>query len=133
MELKNLYLPFSSFSRGGPAILKSIEADHPYAEGKLDKDTISGRKVTVVFPENGYEAQTVKVSDPTDALSSLLKKATSAEPVYVAFDGFEASIYNSRPRKEGDRWEPKISAKATGVHTVTLADTSQSDTDEIDY
>ena len=76
--------------------------------------------MTVVFPGNGYDTQTVKVTDPTDRLSVLLDKATPSHPVYVDFDGFTASVYTMRG--EDGRWRTGVSAKAAAVRVVQAPD-----------
>ena len=116
MELKNLNLKFQNFTNGGPAILKEITADYPYRNGERVLTEIVGRKVTVVFPENGYETLTVRVADPVDALSPLLAKATAAEPVYVMFEDFEAGFRNQRNRD--GVWQPTLYAKASAVRVA---------------
>lgn len=116
MDLKNLKLHFQNFTNGGPAILKAIDPDYPYRDGQRVTTEIVGRKVTVVFPENGYETMTVRVADPVDALSPLLAKATASEPVYVAFEDFEAGFRNQRDRN--GVWQPTLYAKASAVRVA---------------
>ena len=113
MSPSKLKLSLANFTNGGPCILKSVAPAHPYRDGKPVLTEITGRKVTVVLPENEYETQTVTVSDPTDALSPLLAKATASRPIYVEFSDFEARIYCMR-----DRPEPFIGAKASAVRVV---------------
>lgn len=125
MELKNIKLAFSCFSNGGAAILKEITPDHPYRDGKRVLEEIVGRKVTVVLPANGYDTLTVKVADPTDALSPLLGKATPDSPVHVAFDGFTASLYSMRGND--GQWRTGVSAKAEKVRVV------QNPSDDLDF
>lgn len=116
MELKNLNLKFQNFTNGGSAILKEIAPDYPYRNGERVLTEIVGRKVTVVFPENGYDTLTVRVADPVDALSPLLAKATAAEPVYVMFEDFEAGFRNQRNRD--GVWQPTLYAKASAVYVA---------------
>ena len=96
VNLRNINLELKNFTNGGPVILQEVAASHPYRDGKRIMDEIDGRKITVVFPENKYDTLTVTVSDPTDALTPLLAKATAANPVYVDFDGFTATVYAMR-------------------------------------
>ena len=123
MELRNLHLPLACFSNGGSVILKSIVPTHPFRDGKRITEEIIGRSVTVVFPENGYDTLTVKVSDPTDALAPLLARATAKNPVLVDFVDFDATIYTMRG--SDGQFRTGISAKASKVNVVS------SDLDEI--
>ena len=91
--------------------------DYEYDADNRRTDKVIGLRVTVVFPGNGYDTQTVKVTDPTDRLSVLLDKATASRPVYVDFDGFTASVYTMRG--EDGRWRTGVSAKAAAVRVVT--------------
>ena len=115
MQIRNLRLSLDALSHGGPVILKDVAPDHEYDNRRTDK--VIGLRVTVVFPGNGYDTQTVKVADPTDRLSVLLNKATPAHPVYVDFDGFTASVYTMRDAD--GRWRTGVSAKATAVRAVS--------------
>jgi len=119
MDIKKIKPDFAAFSNGGPAILKAVEPEHPYKDGKRVQTEVVGRKYTVVFPENGYETLVVKVLNPIDSMSPLLEKATATHPVYVEFDGFEAGFYNARNR-EGV-WSPVVFAKATGIRVADLS------------
>ena len=120
VELRNLKLGFDSFTNGGPAILQGIAPAHPFRDGKQVKEEICGRKVTVVFPENKYDSLTVTVADPTDALTPLLDRATASAPVYVAFDGFSATVYAMRGAD--GQFRSGISAKADKVRVVDASD-----------
>lgn len=117
MQIRNLRLSLDALSHGGPVILKDVAPDHEYDADNRRTDKVIGLRVTVVFPGNGYDTQTVKVSDPTDRLSALLDKATPAHPVYVDFDGFTASVYTMRDAD--GRWRTGVSAKATAVRVVS--------------
>ena len=116
MKLSNLKITFDNLANGGHAILQEIAADHPYRDGKSVLEEITGRKVTVVFPANHYDTLTVKVSDPTDALSVLLENSTPDNPVYVEFDDFSASVYAMRGND--GQFRTGISAKASHVRAV---------------
>ena len=117
MQIRNLRLALDALSHGGPVILKSVAPDYEY-DG--DNRRTVGLRVTVVFPGNGYDTQTVKVTDPTDRLSVLLDKATASRPVYVDFDGFTASVYTMRG--EDGRWRTGVSAKAAAVRVFQAPD-----------
>ena len=117
MNLKNLKLTLDALSRGGPVILKDVAPDYKYDADNRRTDKVIGLRVTVVFPGNGYDTQTVKVADPTDRLSAPLDKATPDHPIYVDFDGFVASVYAMRDAD--GRWRTGGSAKATAVRVVS--------------
>lgn len=120
MELRNISIAFASFCKDGPAILTDVAPDHPYRDGKQVKEEVVGRKVTVVFPANAYDTLTVKVADPTDALTTLLRKATPDAPVYVDFENFSASVYAMR--SDDGRFKTGVSAKADAVRVVPSSD-----------
>ena len=120
MNVKNLRLTLDALSHGGPVILKSVAPDYEYDGDNRRTDKVVGLRVTVVFPGNGYDTQTVKVTDPTDRLSVLLDKATASRPVYVDFDGFTASVYTMRG--EDGRWRTGVSAKAAAVRVAQAPD-----------
>ena len=120
MQIRNLRLTLDALSNGGPVILKSVAPDYEYDGDNRRTDKVVGLRVTVVFPGNGYDTQTVKVTDPTDRLSVLLDKATPSHPVYVDFDGFTASVYTMRG--EDGRWRTGVSAKAAAVRVVQAPD-----------
>lgn len=120
MNVKNIRLSLESLSHGGPVILRSVAPDYEYDADNRRTDKVIGLRVTVVFPGNGYDTQTVKVTDPTDRLSVLLDKATTSRPVYVDFDGFTASVYTMRG--EDGRWRTGVSAKAAAVRVVQAPD-----------
>ena len=113
-------MTLDALSHGGPVILKSVAPDYEYDGDNRRTDKVVGLRVTVVFPGNGYDTQTVKVTDPTDRLSVLLDKATPSHPVYVDFDGFTASVYTMRG--EDGRWRTGVSAKAAAVRVVQAPD-----------
>lgn len=117
-DISKLALPLSAFTGDGPVIATKIDAIHPFREGKSIAEEIIGRKVTVVFPGNGYEALEVKVSDPVDAISPLLKNATFMSPVYVDFDDFEARLYEMTDRETKSR-RVVLSVKAKAVRVVS--------------
>ncbi len=112
MNIANVNLTMACLSNGGPVIVKDVRPAHPYVNNIPDLNQVIGLKVTVVFPANGYESQTVTVADPTDRISALLGKST---PVYVKFDDFTAKIYSIRT-PQGTR--VGISAKASAVKVV---------------
>ena len=120
MQIRNLRLSLDALSQGGRVILKDAAPAQEYAADNRRTDKVIGLRVTVVFPGNGYDTQTVKVADPTDRLSVLLNKATPAHPVYVDFDGFTASVYTMRG--EDGRWRTGVSAKAAAVRVVQAPD-----------
>ena len=120
MQTRNLRLALDALSHGGPVILKSVAPDYEYDGDNRRTDKVVGLRETVVFPGNGYDTQTVKVTDPTDRLSVLLDKATASRPVYVDFDGFTASVYTMRG--EDGRWRTGVSAKAAAVRVVQAPD-----------
>ena len=120
MNVKNIRLSLESLSHGGPVILRSVAPDYEYDADNRRSDKVVGLRVTVVFPGNGYDTQTVKVTDPTDRLSVLLDKATASRPVYVDFDGFTASVYTMRG--EDGRWRTGVSAKAAAVRVAQAPD-----------
>ena len=120
MNVKNIRLSLESLSHGGPVILRSVAPDYEYDADNRRTDKVIGLRVTVVFPGNGYDTQTVKETDPTDRLSVLLDKATASRPVYVDFDGFTASVYTMRG--EDGRWRTGVSAKAAAVRVVQAPD-----------
>ena len=120
MNVKNIRLSLGSLSHGGPVILRSVAPDYEYDADNRRTDKVIGLRVTVVFPGNGYDTQTVKVTDPTDRLSVLLDKATPSHPVYVDFDGSTASVYTMRG--EDGRWRTGVSAKAAAVRVAQAPD-----------
>lgn len=113
MDISSLKLDFNAFSKGGLAIAAKIAPLHPFRDGHSVKEEITGRRVTVVFPNAGYQTQDVKVSDPTDAITALLEKG---ETVYVEFKNFEGRVYDFTD-KSGVR-RLGISAKADAVRVV---------------
>lgn len=117
MQVRNVKLDLNSLSNNGPVILQSVSPDYEYDADRKRTDKVVGLKVTVVFPGNGYDTQVVRVSDPTDRLSALLDKSTPTSPVYVDFDGFNASVYTMRG--DDGRWRTGVSAKATAVRVVS--------------
>ena len=117
MDIKNLKLTLDNLSIGGPVILQSVSPDYEYDIDHKRTDRVVGLKIKVVFPGNNYDTQVIRVSDPTDRLSTLLDKATPASPVYVVFDGFTASVYTMRG--DDGRWRTGVSAKATTVRVVS--------------
>ena len=99
-------------------ILKRIDPIHPFRDGKSIREEISGRLITVIVPENGYEPVSIEVTDPTDALSPLLTKATTASPVHVDFDDVTVTIGSKRGRTEG-QWEQFVKITASAVKVVS--------------
>ena len=124
MTPKELALNFDNFANGGPAILTGVAPDHPFRGDRYVEEEVSGLKVTVVFPANRYRKQVVKVDDPVDTLSPLLKNAPKGESIYVGFNGFRACIYTPDRDKKKIEDEPKtfkpdaVSAKAESVHVI---------------
>lgn len=112
--IQNLLLTLAILANNGVVIATKIAAMHPFRDGHSVKEEIIGRRVTVVFPAAGYQTLDVKVSDPTDALTSLLDKG---QTVYVDFDHFEAHIYDFADKATGVR-RMGISAKADAVRVV---------------
>ena len=110
MQLKNLALTPENFTNGGPMVLTDVKTGYEYKDGQRT-DKVVGLKVTVVFPSNGYDTQTVTVADTVDRLSAALSKATPEHPVYVTFKGFNARVYVMNGR-------PGVSAKADSVQIV---------------
>ena len=117
MNPKNLKLTLENVTGGGPMILKQIEPIHPFRDGKSIREEISGRLVTVIVPENGYEHVSIDVSDPTDSLSPLLAKATATAPVYVDFT--DAKVTIGSKRKMDGQWESIVKITATSVHVAS--------------
>lgn len=103
-------IPLECLSGGGPAIATGTAPDYPYVDGTRDKSKVIGQRVTVVFPANGYEAQTVRVANPVDRLSAVLEQA-KGRPVYVSFTNFTARVYIMDGRVG-------VSAKADDVSVV---------------
>lgn len=118
MNPKKLQLKIENVTGGGPMILKRIDPIHPFRDGKSIREEISGRLVTVIVPENGYEPVSIEVTDPTDALSPLLTKATAASPVHVDFDDVTVTIGSKRGRREGE-WEQFVKITASAVKVVS--------------
>lgn len=107
MDIKNLELMWTNFTKGGRAIVTEVAPAYDYKDGqRLDK--VVGLKVTVVLPANHYDTLTVKVTDPVDRLSAVVDKG---DPVYVDFKGFTARVYTMNGRTG-------ISAKADSVQIV---------------
>lgn len=119
-DISKIKLTLDQFSNGGPVIATAIAPINPYRDGKVITDEVIGRKITVVFPDNSYETLDVKVSDPTDALTPLLDKATYSKPVLVDFLGFVGKIYPIRDKDSKEKLikEIVISAKADAVRVV---------------
>lgn len=117
IDISKIPLTLTQFANGGPVIATGIAPINPYRDGKPVTSEVVGRRVTVVFPDNGYETQDIKVDDPTDALTPLLEKATYSNPVFVDFPGFAGHIYLIRDKVSGKQ-NLVISAKATAVRIV---------------
>lgn len=116
-DISKIELTLDQFSNDGPVIATAIAPINPFRDGRVVADEVTGRKVTVVFPDNGYETQDIKVDDPTDALTPLLEKATYTNPVFVDFPGFVGHIYLIRDKVSGKQ-NLVISAKANAVRVV---------------
>ena len=118
MNPRKLKLSLENVTGSGPMILKRIEPIHPFRDGKSIREEISGRLVTVIVPENGYEPVSIEVTDPTDALTPLLSKATAASPVYVDFEDVTVTIGSKRGKTEG-AWEQFVKITASAVKVVS--------------
>lgn len=116
MDVKNLGLTIENFTKGGRAIVASVAPDYEYKDGVRDTSKPIGQRVTVVFPSNGYETQTVKVANPVDTLSVLMDKVTDDKPLCVKFVDFTASIYSMKGTD--GRWRTGVSARAADVKPV---------------
>lgn len=113
-DLTSLNIDLSTLANGGPVIATKVAPIHPYRDGHTVREEIVGRRVTVVFPDAGYQSMDVKVSDPTDALTPLLGPGKT---VHVDFEGFVGKIYDFPDKTTGAR-HLGISAKATAVRVV---------------
>ena len=122
LNLEDLKLTLENVTGGGPMILKQIDPIHPFRDGKYIREEISGRLVTVILPENGYESISIEVADPTDALTPLLAKATAASPVYVDFENVTVGIGRRKGRSEG-QWENFVKITTSGVHLASAPST----------
>lgn len=123
MDLNTLILTLEILSRGGPIILTKVSPAFAYENGVRTSKQI-GLRLTVVFAGNNFQQQVVVVSSTVDTVSAALEKADANHPVHIAFDGFQARIYN-RPDGKG----AAISAKATAVRVVQPPETG----DELDF
>ena len=117
IDISKIPLTLSQFANGGPVIATGIAPINPFRDGHSVTEEVVGRKITVVFPDNGYETQEIKVSDPTDALTPLLKEASFSNPVFVEFPGFVGRIYLIRDKITGEK-NLVVSAKADSVRVV---------------
>ena len=117
IDISKISLTLSQFANGGPVIATSISPINPFRDGHSVTEEVVGRKITVVFPDNGYETQEIKVSDPTDALTPLLQEASFSNPVFVEFPGFVGRIYLIRDKITGEK-NLVVSAKADSVRVV---------------
>lgn len=120
IDVTQIKLTLDQFSNGGPLIATAIAPINPFRDGRVVTDEVTGRKVTVVCPENGYATFDVKVSDPTDALTPLIEKSSYTNPVFVDFPGFVGRIYPIRDKDAKDKAikEIVVSAKADAVRMV---------------
>lgn len=116
-DIATLLLTLALFAKNGPVIATKIEAIHPFRDGRSIMEEITGRKVTVTFPAAGYEQLEIKVSDPTDALTPLLVKASYQNPIYVDFDGFAGRFYQVYD-KVTKTSKTVLSVKASAVRVV---------------
>ncbi|NBI11317.1 hypothetical protein D1641_15075 [Colidextribacter sp. OB.20] len=117
IDISKIPLTLSQFANGGPVIATGIAPINPFRDGHSVTEEVVGRKITVVFPDNGYETQEIKVSDPIDTLTPLLKEASFSNPVFVDFPGFVGRVYLIRDKITGEK-NLVISAKADRVRVV---------------
>lgn len=117
MDAKKAILPLHVLANGGRTIASGATLAHAYENG-VRTERIIGLKVTVVFPDNGYEKQVVTVDSTVDSITPALEKADG--PLYVDFEGFQARFYVMNG-KAG------ISAKAKAVKILDAGK------DEIDF
>lgn len=117
LDISKINLTLSQLANGGPVIATDSSPMNPFRDGHLVTDEVVGRKITVVFPDNGYETQEIKVSDPTDTLTPLLKQASFAHPVLVDFEGFSARIYLIKDKITGQK-NLVLSTKADKVRVI---------------
>ena len=117
IDISKISLTLSQFANGGPVIATSISPINPFRDGHSVTEEVVGRKITVVFPDKGYETQEIKVSDPTDAFNPLIKEAYFSNPVFVEFPGFVGRIYLIRDKITGEK-NLVVSAKADSVRVV---------------
>lgn len=118
MDARKAKLDLRNLSNGGRTIASGAVLAHAYENG-IRTERIIGLKVTVVFPDNGYEKQVVTVDSTVDNITPALEKADG--PLYVDFDGFVGRYYYIEGRGAG------ISAKAKAVRVV------DAEKDEIDF
>lgn len=117
MLAKDLMLEKEALTGGGRIILKKVAPDYEYHDGVRDTSKVIGQRVTVILPDNGYVEQVVRVANPRDSLSDLLKQtAKDKRTVYVDFIDFSASVYCMADRN--GRWTASVSAKAADVVVV---------------
>ena len=57
IDISKISLTLSQFANGGPVIATSISPINPFRDGHSVTEEVVGRKITVVFPDNGYETQ----------------------------------------------------------------------------
>lgn len=122
MKISNIELNLSNFTKGGPVILTDFRPAYNYKDGKRVDTELVGRKAVVVLPSNNYDTLTVTVSDPVDAISTLLARATAENPLYVDFVDFTAKVYVMNG-------SAGISAKATAIRVVSAPGTIDDDDD----
>ena len=96
IDISKISLTLSQFANGGPVIATSISPINPFRDGHSVTEEVVGRKITVVFPDNGYETQ---------------------DPVFVEFPGFVGRIYLIRDKITGEK-NLVVSAKADSVRVV---------------
>lgn len=111
MKISNIELTMDNFAKGGPVILTDFRPAYNYRDGQRVDTELVGRKATVVFPANSYDTLVVTVSNPVDAISPILAKATAENPVYVDFEDFQARIYTMQGNTG-------VSAKASAIRVV---------------
>lgn len=116
-DVTSINLTLAVLAKGGPAIATKSAPLHPFRDGHSVKEEITGRRVTVVFPNAGYQTLDVKVANPIDELTALMGPGKT---ILVDFEGFEAKVYDFTD-KSGVR-RLGISAKADAVRVVPDSD-----------
>lgn len=116
MNYRNLDIPIEALSKGGKIFVTEVTPDYPFVNGTRDTTKPIGQRVRVVFPNNNYEDQVVRVANTVDNLSALMKGRSSENPLCVEFVGFSAGVYSMKA-KDG-RWVTGVSAKAADVKPV---------------
>lgn len=113
-DVTSINLTLTALAKGGPAIATKSAPLHPFRDGHSVKEEITGRRVTVVFPNAGYQTLDVKVANPIDELTALMGPGKT---ILVDFEGFEGRVYDFTDKATGIR-RLGISAKADAVRVV---------------